>query len=316
MTRMLQVRATHLRRKKMMTPYVSSTRQFDILIITQKMYRGSGRPGDTLKNFTPETLRTSQADKAKMDSEYMSLMAELGEGPPPPKSQTTTSPPNPPIRQETRFQAPMNHPPPNPMGINPPWQQGPGPMQRPPPPQVVSNISLSSPVQPPSQQIQAPQPPSTYTSQPSMTSSMQQPGQMPMPPQVPVPVAPPSQFVSSAAPGTAAMADFYEFSSSSFLRGLLVSVGVPPPPPVTSSAAMPWQQAPPPPPASLPPWQQAPPPVQPPVPNPVAPPPPPPSQPGYNPMSAPPPPPPGGYDMSGMGGVNPLLVAPPPPPPN
>lgn len=46
--------------------------------------------------------------------QYMSLMAELGEGPPP-KSQATTTPPNPPLRQETRFQAPLTHPPPNPM---------------------------------------------------------------------------------------------------------------------------------------------------------------------------------------------------------
>ncbi|KAK3608218.1 hypothetical protein CHS0354_039237 [Potamilus streckersoni] len=80
------------------------------------------RPGDTfrmMQNF-PQT----QADKAKMDSEYMSLMAELGEGPPPPKTPThhpqQAMPPN-----QIRH---MSVPPPNPMSFNPPWQG----MNRPP----------------------------------------------------------------------------------------------------------------------------------------------------------------------------------------
>lgn len=52
----------------------------------------SKKPGDSFKNFPQNGNPVSQADKAKMDSEYMSLMAELGEGPPPPKTQTHPTP--------------------------------------------------------------------------------------------------------------------------------------------------------------------------------------------------------------------------------
>lgn len=71
------------------------------------------RPGDT---FRMQQMQ-NPADRAKMDSEYMSLMAELGEGPPPPpKSEPTNYAP--PVYGRTL----LSNPPPNPMAINAPWQ--------------------------------------------------------------------------------------------------------------------------------------------------------------------------------------------------
>ncbi|CAL1541757.1 unnamed protein product [Lymnaea stagnalis] len=75
------------------------------------------RPGDT---FRMQQMQ-NPAERAKMDSEYMSLMAELGEGPPPPKSEASN--PN-----QPNFGRPLlANPPPNPMAMNSPWQ-----MNRPP----------------------------------------------------------------------------------------------------------------------------------------------------------------------------------------
>ncbi|CAG5122715.1 unnamed protein product, partial [Candidula unifasciata] len=71
------------------------------------------RPGDT---FRMQQMQ-NPAERAKMDSEYMSLMAELGEGPPPPpKSEPTNYAP--PVYGRTL----LSHPPPNPMAMNAPWQ--------------------------------------------------------------------------------------------------------------------------------------------------------------------------------------------------
>lgn len=83
--------------------------------------------------------------------------------------------------------------------INPPWQQP----ARPPPPQVVSNISLSTPVQTPhstsqppvSYNIQGVQPPGISTSI-QQPVGLQQPGHMHMP----APVAPPSHYSSAGGP--------------------------------------------------------------------------------------------------------------------
>ncbi|BFZ03766.1 hypothetical protein BsWGS_06805 [Bradybaena similaris] len=72
------------------------------------------RPGDSFR--TQQTQ--NPAERAKMDSEYMSLMAELGEGPPPKTEQSTFSAPNPPNYGRTL----LSNPPPNPMAINSPWQ--------------------------------------------------------------------------------------------------------------------------------------------------------------------------------------------------
>ncbi|ESP03761.1 hypothetical protein LOTGIDRAFT_211871 [Lottia gigantea] len=89
------------------------------------------------KRYNSPMPIVSQADKAKMDSEYMSLMAELGEGPPPsskpPGSNLTplmnqhiAPPPN--LQQMQMNRPNMNPPPPPLMGNNnqqsvPPWQQ-------------------------------------------------------------------------------------------------------------------------------------------------------------------------------------------------
>ncbi|XP_070185491.1 splicing factor 1-like isoform X2 [Littorina saxatilis] len=70
------------------------------------------KPGDS---FRMTQVQTS-TDRAKMDSEYMSLMAELGEGPPP---KSTSAP----TQQSHRPQLFHNQMPPNPMAFNPPWQQ-------------------------------------------------------------------------------------------------------------------------------------------------------------------------------------------------
>ncbi|XP_076072201.1 splicing factor 1-like isoform X1 [Mytilus galloprovincialis] len=300
----------------------------------------SKRPGDTLKNFSMPAHQNSMADRAKMDSEYMSLMAELGEGP--------TSSPKPllPSNQHNRppsqqFRLPITQPPPNPMSLNPPWQ--PHQQRNIPPPQVVNitNLGGQQPNQPPNSYNVQPVPPPS-----SVPSSM-----------VPAPVPPPSSVMSSQAgpmmrhwqqPVSSAPQSKWQqpllsapqskwnqrtWSEPQNMqpRPALMSApptpppsghpqqsqpwmqqppvqGVPPPPPVTSTTGqMPWQ--PPPPPSNMSPWQQHPPHHghQQQMQNQLPPPPPPPSsQQGYNHM-APPPPPPGGYNM---------LAQPPPPPPN
>ncbi|XP_021363370.1 splicing factor 1-like isoform X2 [Mizuhopecten yessoensis] len=299
------------------------------------------RPGDTLRITSP-TPAINQVDKAKMDSEYMSLMAELGEGPPPSQQK-----PNHP--QQQHFRPHMNHPPPNPMGVNPPWQQN--TMQRPgPPPMMRMNHNhVSQQNQPPVQQQQQ----QFMHRQPhggmGMPMGSMPPTQMQPPPgQMSGPICPPpqSQFNSSAGPvpppwqQSVNAVPTQSSSNTTAVMGvpppsLLTAppppppssqppnsmswmqppqnTGVPPPPPATSAGtSSPWAvTAPPPPPSQLAPWQQQ----GGHGPNPVAPPPPPPSQPGgYNPI--PPPPPPGGFDMNNMGGLNQMLVSPPPPPPN
>ena len=50
------------------------------------------RPGDTLRDSeAPPSRPVNRVDRAKMDSEYSALMAELGEGPPPAASHHNNS---------------------------------------------------------------------------------------------------------------------------------------------------------------------------------------------------------------------------------
>lgn len=285
------------------------------------------RPGDTIR-----IPQGSQADRAKMDSEYMSLMAELGEGPPPPQKtppqQTTTTQPAP----VQTFNRPPYHtqPPPNPMALNPPWQTAPAtkpppivtPFQsQPPTNNAAPPGSVGVPIPPspaPTSQFPpgVPPPPPPPPPPPSMFSAAQ-----PLPPwqqTIPTAQAPQSNTalgVPPPPPGllTAPPPPPPPSSQPSGVMPWMASqgAGLPPPPPVSTSGP-PWQSAavPPPPPSSVPPWQQAP--MQSMGGGGVAPPPPPPGSQQFG--GIPPPPPPGGYDMNP--GMNPLLVAPPPPPPS
>jgi len=89
------------------------------------------RPGDT---FRMQQMQ-NPAEKAKMDSEYMSLMAELGEGPPPPPKQDM----NPQVQNNLR-QPLLTNPPPNSMGMNSPW----GMTSRPPQMQLMNRPPMQS----------------------------------------------------------------------------------------------------------------------------------------------------------------------------
>jgi len=85
----------------------------------------SKKPGETLRQMQNQMTNQTPADRAKMDSEYMSLMAELGEGPPPPKQNTMQQAPQrpqfssmPPIGAPTSSSQ-WQQPPPS-TGIRPP----------------------------------------------------------------------------------------------------------------------------------------------------------------------------------------------------
>ncbi|XP_064629160.1 uncharacterized protein LOC135488440 [Lineus longissimus] len=298
------------------------------------------RPGDSIRAAMAAGIQPTNVDKAKMDSEYMSLMAELGEGPPPPKEQA------PPQRShyhhnQNRFNPQHNAPPPPLMSqpVTPPWQQ--------PPPQSQS------------QQMQQNKIPGlmNIATQPPPNSMSSQHGQMGMPPPGLATSSghlPPWQHGISASSGVATPQSSSSYSSVPPPSSLLTappppppssqsggglpwqqnqhiahsapnSMGIPPPPNTSAVTSMPppWQQQqqfnqpPPPPSSSIPPWQQnMPAPVQ--APSPVAPPPPPPpvSQPSFNPVAPPPPPPDMNNYSSHGGGISSLLGPPPPPPPN
>ncbi|XP_059147473.1 splicing factor 1-like [Physella acuta] len=291
------------------------------------------RPGDT---FRMQQMQ-NPADRAKMDSEYMSLMAELGEGPPPPKVETTSS-------NQSNFGRPLlANPPPNPMAMNSPWQ-----MNRP----LMGPASQAPPLlsRPPMGMQNSPQiNPLGRLPVPLMSTPMQPPPGM---------QAPPSLLSSSSQQqqqqmmgGMGNMSQMQQQQGSNMMRpwqqqsqqmgpqvnqqmmsmnnqmnsnsGSMAmpppppSLLAPPPPPPSSNqnqTTPPWMQQahaglqaqqPPPPPVSSPtaPWQQqAPQMTPPPPPVSLAPwqqPPPPPA------MSAPPPPSP----------VQPPSLAVPPPPP-
>jgi len=275
-------------------------------------------PGETLRHMQNQ----SAADRAKMDSEYMSLMAELGEGPPP---AVEHKPPPP----RHHFSHHSNNGPP-PMLPPPPQSQWGGPPAPARPPSLMSvntqpppsTIAVSQ--APPPHMVGAPPPMSSNAAgpppggppppwqQPTSAAPVPPPttNSMPPPPNMLAPPPPPPPSTQAAQPPASQGYQGWQPPPPQ-----ISAYGVPPPP---GAPVPPWQQpsaavapVPPPPPGNIPPWQsQAPPPPM------HAPPPPPPgSQPaGFNP-TAPPPPPPG--DMSAMPGVPggfPLGVPPPPPP--
>ncbi|BFZ18030.1 hypothetical protein BsWGS_21069 [Bradybaena similaris] len=222
------------------------------------------RPGDT---FRMQQMQ-NPADRAKMDSEYMSLMAELGEGPPPPpKSEPTQYAP--PIYGRTL----LSNPPPNPMAVNAPWQMNNRPamatqmsvplLNRPPigMPQAAPQINPMGRLPPP-YMSQTMQPPPGMLAPPGImppqgVSQPQQPppmmgGMPPMQQQGPG-VLRPWQPAQVSQPQTMMSVNSTITNTS--------SLGVPPPPPPPSAALAP----PPPPPGGqiqgqpASPWMQQPP---------------------------------------------------------
>ncbi|CAH1795116.1 unnamed protein product [Owenia fusiformis] len=302
------------------------------------------RPGDSLRQALAQNQNTQPVDKAKMDSEYMSLMAELGEGPPPTAPATAAAPRPNMIPPNSRFGAPppdtrpsdrpqrFEVPPPlmqqQTLQSQPPWQQQQQPPNQAPPrpaPPSLMNLNTHPPPslgQPPPNFNMPPgaQPPQQQQQQPPPMGMSQPPPLMSAPTGLPPPWQQSVQTTPQTMPTT-------NPTYTGVAPPSLLSAPPPPPPssqplpwqqqpqPPTSmsmSAPPPWQQppsavAPPPPPtsSSIPPWQQ---------PHPVAPPPPPPNS-SFNPV-APPPPPPSGMDHMNNMGIAPLLGVPPPPPPN
>ncbi|KAH9499596.1 Splicing factor 1 [Bulinus truncatus] len=225
------------------------------------------RPGDT---FRMQQMQ-NPADRAKMDSEYMSLMAELGEGPPPPKSEASN-------QNQANFGRPLlANPPPNPMAMNSPWQMnrppmGPGPggpmMNRPPmgmppngPPQMnplgrMPMPLMSTPMQPPPG-MQAPPgllPPPAQQQQQMMGGMGNMPPMPPMQQQGPNMIRPWQQPPQSMGP----QAGQQQQVMNNQMPPTSGSLAMPPPPPTLL--------APPPPPPtssqspvqSTPPWMQQP----------------------------------------------------------
>lgn len=156
------------------------------------------RPGETLRQFeSGQVPMPTPADKAKMDSEYMSLMAELGEtAPPPPGTQQFNGPP-PTVGQTWNRGGPMALPPPppppgngpansnGPPGVSNPWQQ----QQPPPPPGTTKPLAPPPPPPPgsggppPTSNIPPWQPPPPPVSAPNCPPWQQGPWQAPPPPQ-------------------------------------------------------------------------------------------------------------------------------------
>eukprot|EP00066_Takifugu_rubripes_P015620 XP_011604886.1 PREDICTED: splicing factor 1 [Takifugu rubripes] len=272
----------------------------------------------------------SAQDKARMDKEYLSLMAELGEAPVPTSGGHSISQGGGPRVSGANSQAPMHN--------RPPWMNsGPaenrsyhsmpgapgGPHSYPPP-----MPSMGGPPMPPNPNGMPPpwmQPPPPPMGQNPGPHGHPMVSMMPPPPPPPGNQPPP--------PPSGPLPPWQQ---------------QPPPPPPTSSMAtstpLPWQQntttTSSPGSATLPPWQQPqqpaasgsqpppsmvppPPGVQPPLPPGAPPPPPPPPPPGSSAMLYAPPPPPPPMDpsnfvtMMGMGvpGMPPFAMPPAPPPP-
>jgi len=123
-----------------------------------------------------------QVDKAKMDSEYMSLMAELGEGPPPEPKMQQPRPPAPPVEQN---RPPPRHPsgplPPPPMqntNHDRPPSSAPAPSSVPPPWAAPSGPKplMSTPVAMPGGGPPPPPPPNNSSAPP-----WAKPGMLPPP---------------------------------------------------------------------------------------------------------------------------------------
>ncbi|KAL7302868.1 hypothetical protein TKK_0004100 [Trichogramma kaykai] len=230
-------------------------------------------------------------DKAKIDEEYMSLMAELGEGPAPPKTSnsnsnakttTTTSYPLFDNRNATprALMAAPAHPPPGMMQAGPPPSMMPPPPGMAPPWQQQADMNgMQGMAQQWAQQAAIPPPPGSMPP----ASMAPPPVSMPPPPGVMAPPPPPPGAGSQPPQGIPPLMPW------------MTQPGAQPPPPgqmVTPPPPGQMQMGPPG--MGLPPWQQ---PSQPPAPGQVPPPPPPGQQP------VPPPP----------GGVPPPSMRPPPP---
>ncbi|XP_049784088.1 splicing factor 1-like [Schistocerca cancellata] len=302
---------------------------------------GAGHIARDCRQKRPGATGATTGDKNKIDEEYMSLMAELGEGPPPNRDGDNNA--NNRFNNNRRatnnlFERQMA---PRAIMAPPPRAEQPA---MPTPPQLIPNTLPPPPWTPGIPPATKPEamPPMTHIPPPVSTA---------------VPIPPPWQAAAVPPPN-------------------MLQVPPPPPPavqppPVTSAIATlaPWTQPPPPgaqpppanvPPPGLPPWQQPPPPVAavppgpvppparappppppavfpwhqgyigvpPPQPQPVQPPPPPQQQPQPQPQAQPQPQPPpqqqqqqqqqqqGSVDINTIAGLPNLLAAPPPPPPS
>ncbi|XP_055054864.1 splicing factor 1 isoform X2 [Misgurnus anguillicaudatus] len=282
----------------------------------------------------------SAQDKARMDKEYLSLMAELGEAPVPASGGGHSNPPpsgprpggptnNQPLQNRPPWMnssptdnrnfhgmhgapgGPHNFPPPmpnmggppmppNPSGMPPPW------MQPPPPPMGQGPAPPGHPMgmMPPPMGMMPPPPPPPNNQPPPPPSGPLPPWQQQAPP------PPPTSSMATSAP--------LPWQQNTTTTSTPATANLPP-----------WQQpqqtatsgTQPPPPMGTPSMVPPPPGVQPPLP-PGAPPPPPPPPPGSAGMMYAPPPPPPPMDpsfvtMMGIPGMPPygMPPAPPPPPP-
>ncbi|KXJ27733.1 splicing factor 1 [Exaiptasia diaphana] len=199
-----------------------------------------------------------QVDKAKMDSEYLSLMAELGEGPPPPPVVAAPPPPPPPIEvaplpvpakpplanpaPAAPWNAPkplMSTPVPRP-NIRPPANGSGGPPQPPwskqqgllPPPGHPHGINTPRvPFQSPVSSVQAPPPPPATGTQapPWQTSGNVPPWQVGRPQGFAPPPPPPPTFTQFQPPPPPPPTDSPWGSQS------IMAAPPPPPPPPPSS---------------------------------------------------------------------------------
>ncbi|KAK7867354.1 hypothetical protein R5R35_008902 [Gryllus longicercus] len=294
---------------------------------------------------------TTAGDKNKIDEEYMSLMAELGEGPPPnrendgaagaggtggigstpkfgprrtgifdrqmaPRAIMAPPPRVDPVQMPTPPQLIPNSLPP------PPWSPSVPPVTKPPGSEMMPNLNHPPPPAAPSM----PMPP------PWQTANIPPPNLLQAPPPPPPTSQPPPSATSQA--------------SIPPLLPWLQSPAQPPPPGSQPQQPLPppqqpqqqQQQQPPPttmPPPGMPPWQQPPPPLSSAPPGPVppparpTPPPPPPNMfpwhqnfigvPPPQPVQPPPPasqPNNQNMDLNALAGLPSLLAAPPPPPPS
>ncbi|XP_036403648.1 splicing factor 1 isoform X2 [Megalops cyprinoides] len=286
-------------------------------------------------SFTPRAGEPQSAqDKARMDKEYLSLMAELGEAPVPSSGGHSSNPPSGP-----RGSGPNSGQPP---ASRPPWMNS-GPSEN----RNFPSMHSGGPGGPGGHSFPPPMPPNPNGLPPPWMQPLPPPmGQGPgphgppmglMPPPMSMMPPPPPPPNSQPPPPPAATLPPWQQQA-------------PPPPPTSgmvTSAPLPWQQnttttSSTPGSGNLPPWQQSaggasaqppppmatpsmvppPPGVQPPLP-PGAPPPPPPPPPGSAGMMYAPPPPPPPMDpsnyvtMMGMGvpGMPPFGMPPAPPPP-
>ncbi|XP_066992891.1 splicing factor 1 [Anabrus simplex] len=274
---------------------------------------------------------TTAGDKNKIDEEYMSLMAELGEGPPPNKDGDSA---NKMTRRATgtasvfdRQMAPraiMAPPPrieqtvmPTPPQLipntlpPPPWSPAVPAVSKPQGSEMIPNLSHPPP----------PAVPTVAMPPPWQTSNIPPPNLLQAPPPPPPTNQPPP--VTTTQPSIPPLLPWLQNPSQ-------------PPPPGSQPPQQPLPQPPPAvlPPPGLPPWQQPPPPLSSAPPGPVpppsrAPPPPPPSMfpwhqnfigvPPPQPQPVQPPPAQGGtqnVDINTLAGLPSLLAAPPPPPPS